>query len=67
MQLISRILESLRFYARFADVVVLARELDLDQVEPYTMPLLRRTYVVKEGVGADRDVFAHGALCGSKR
>lgn len=55
--------ESLKFYARFADVVVLARELTLPQVkEIYQM-------VVSEGIKGPGgklirlEMFCHGALC----
>ncbi|MDO5036365.1 MAG: U32 family peptidase, partial [Porphyromonas sp.] len=55
--------EALRFYARFADVVVLARELNLDQVEE-----IHRA-IVEEGIRGPKgkliriEMFAHGALC----
>jgi putative protease len=55
--------EALRFHARYADVVVLARELDLGQVAA----IHRR--VVDEGIrgpGGEPvrlEMFAHGALC----
>ena len=55
--------EALRFYAQWADVVVLARELNLDQVKD-----IYRT-IVSEGIkgpGGELvriEMFAHGALC----
>lgn len=55
--------EALKFYARFADIVVLARELNLEQV--------RTIYdaIKSEGIRGPRgeliriEMFAHGALC----
>ena len=55
--------EALRFYAQWADVVVTARELSLDQVAAI------HRYIVANDVRGPRgelvrlEVFAHGALC----
>ena len=46
--------EALKFYARFADVVVLARELNLKQVQQIKGP---------KGELIRIEMFAHGALC----
>ncbi|BAG83867.1 peptidase U32 family protein [Candidatus Azobacteroides pseudotrichonymphae] len=56
-------IESLRFYAQFADVVVLARELTLEQVKE-----IRRQIVEQKIKGPSSkllriEAFAHGALC----
>lgn len=56
-------LESVRFFSRFADVVVLARELTLTQVDTITKEIRRKDI---RGISGERlkiEVFAHGALC----
>ena len=55
--------EALRFYARFADVVVLARELNLDQVEYIHEAILREGIKGPMGKPVRIEMFAHGALC----
>ncbi len=56
-------IESLKFYAQFADVVVLARELNLDQVAQ-----IYRQIQIEQIKGPNGDLiriemFSHGALC----
>lgn len=55
--------EALKFYAHFADVVVLARELNLEQVaEIYRQ--IREENLCGPGGGQIRiEMFCHGALC----
>ena len=55
--------ESLRFYAQFADVVVLARELNLDQVKEIYETIVREHITGPSGNPVRIEMFAHGALC----
>ena len=55
--------ESLRFYAQFADVVVLARELTLDQVKDIHDMIVREGICGPSGELVRIEMFAHGALC----
>ncbi len=55
--------ESLRFYAQFADVVVLARELNLDQVKEIYETVVRENICGPSGKPVRIEMFAHGALC----
>ena len=56
-------LEALKFYAQFADVVVLARELNLDQVREIHDGILREQIKGPSGQLVRIEMFAHGALC----
>ena len=55
--------EALRFYAQFADVVVLARELTLDQVAAIHEAIVRERICGPSGQLVRIEMFAHGALC----
>ncbi|MBO4590010.1 MAG: U32 family peptidase [Bacteroidaceae bacterium] len=55
--------EALRFYARFADVVVLARELNLEQVRTICDTILREQIRGPKGELIRVEMFCHGALC----
>lgn len=55
--------ESLRFYAQFADVVVLARELNLHQVREIHEAIVRENICGPSGRLVEIEMFAHGALC----
>ncbi len=55
--------ESLRFYAQFADVVVLARELNLDQVAAIHHDIVAQQIKGPSGQLIRIEMFAHGALC----
>jgi putative protease len=56
-------IEALKFYAHFADVVVLARELNLDQVaEIYDQIVLQDIRGPRGGL-IRIEMFCHGALC----
>lgn len=55
--------EALRFYARFADVVVLARELNLEQVEVIHRAIVEENICGPSGEQIRIEMFAHGALC----
>ena len=55
--------ESLRFYAQFADVVVLARELNLDQVSAIYQDIVTQQIKGPSGGLIRIEMFVHGALC----
>ena len=55
--------EALRFYAQFADVIVLARELNLDQVKAIKSVIDRDNICGPSGNKVEIEMFAHGALC----
>ena len=55
--------EALAFYARFADVVVLARELNLKQVHEIYKAIEERQIRGPKGELVRIEMFAHGALC----
>ena len=55
--------EALKFYAQFADVVVLARELNMDQVA-YIHEQIEQQHITGPGGNLVRiEMFCHGALC----
>lgn len=55
--------ETLRFYAQWADVVVLARELNLDQIARIHDNICRESICGPGGQPVKIEMFAHGALC----
>lgn len=55
--------ESVAFYAAFADVMVLSRELSLRQVAEISREIARRGITGPSGDLVRLEVFAHGALC----
>ena len=55
--------EAAEFYAQWADVVVLARELSLEQIASITQELERRDVRGPRGERLRVEMFAHGALC----
>ena len=55
--------ESLKFYAQFADVVVLARELNLNQVAAIYKDIFEQQITGPSGALIRIEMFAHGALC----
>lgn len=55
--------EALKFYARFADVVVLARELNLDQVYHIYRAIEEQQIRGRRGDLVKIEMFCHGALC----
>ncbi len=55
--------EALRFYAQFADVIVLARELNLGQVKDIKAIIDRDRICGPSGRLVEIEMFAHGALC----
>ena len=56
-------IEALRFYSQFADVVVLARELNLFQVKDIHEAILREGITGPAGKPVRIEMFAHGAFC----
>lgn len=56
-------IESLKFYAQFADVVVLARELNLEQVAEIYRQIEEQDICGPSGERIRIEMFCHGALC----
>lgn len=56
-------IDTVEFYANFADVVVLARELSLKQVAEISREIKRRNITGPSGKLIELEIFAHGALC----
>lgn len=56
-------LEAVKFYSRFADVMVTARELKLSQVGAITKAIREQHITGPAGELVQIEVFAHGALC----
>ena len=55
--------EAVKFYAQFADVVVLARELDMDQVMTIHRQIVENDLRGPKGELIQIEMFSHGALC----
>lgn len=55
--------EAVRFYSRYADVVVLARELSLEQIEYICSEIKRENICGPSGALIQIEVFIHGAMC----
>lgn len=55
--------EALKFYSQFADVVVLARELNLDQVAEIHRAIIEDDIRGPNGEQVRIEMFCHGALC----
>ena len=55
--------QSLKFYAQYADVIVLARELNLHQVKAIKETIDRDRITGPSGRPVQIEMFAHGALC----
>ncbi|MDR1632797.1 MAG: U32 family peptidase [Dysgonamonadaceae bacterium] len=56
-------IEALKFYAQFADVVVLARELNLEQVKVIHEQIVKQNIKGPSGKLIRIEMFCHGALC----
>ena len=56
-------IEAVRFYAQWADVVVLARELTMDQVSAISQAIARDKITGPSGRLVRIEMFCHGALC----
>lgn len=55
--------EALKFYAQYADVVVLARELNMDQVASIYHDIIEQDIRGPKGELIRIEMFCHGALC----
>jgi len=56
-------IEAVRFYSAMADVMVLARELNLDQVRAIHDAIVRENICGPSGRRVGIEMFCHGALC----
>lgn len=56
-------IEAVRFYSQWADVVVLARELNLDQVSAIHQAIIAENICSPHGKPVRIEMFCHGALC----
>ncbi len=56
-------IEALRFWSQWCDVVVLARELNLDQVRDIHEAIVHENICGPSGKPVRIEMFAHGALC----
>lgn len=56
-------IEAIKYYSQFADVMVTARELQLEQVKSITETIKEQNITGPSGELIQIEVFAHGALC----
>jgi len=56
-------LQAAKFYSRYADVIVLARELDLEQVAFITQKIEEENITGPSGKLVSVELFVHGAMC----
>lgn len=56
-------IETVRFYALFADTIVLSRELSLSQVKKITEQIKKDNICGPSGNLVEIEIFGHGALC----
>lgn len=56
-------IESVQFYAQFADVMVLARELSLVQIKEICKKIQEQQITGPGGEPVEIEIFVHGALC----
>ena len=56
-------IDALKFYAHFADVAVLARELNMDQVKEIHRQILEQNICGPKGQPVRIEMFCHGAFC----
>jgi putative protease len=56
-------LEAVRYWSKYADVMVTARELNLNQVAAITKAIAEQQIKGPSGKPVQIEVFAHGALC----
>ncbi|MBI3137052.1 MAG: U32 family peptidase [Sphingobacteriales bacterium] len=56
-------IEAVQFFSRYADVMVLARELTLKQVQDISTEITRRKIKGPSGKPVQLELFVHGALC----
>ena len=56
-------IDALKFYAQFADVAVLARELNMNQVKEIHRQILEQNICGPKGQPVRIEMFCHGAFC----
>ena len=56
-------IDALKFYTQFADVAVLARELNMDQVKEIHRQILEQNICGPKGQPVRIEMFCHGAFC----
>ena len=56
-------IEGVKFYSKYADVIVLARELTLKQIEDINKKIIEENIKGPKGELVRIELFAHGALC----
>jgi len=56
-------IETLRFYAMFADTVVMSRELSLNQIKKVCLQIEKEQITGPSGNLVEVEIFGHGALC----
>jgi putative protease len=56
-------IESLQFYSNYADVIVLARELNIDQISEISSNIKNLNICGPAGKNIRLEMFIHGALC----
>jgi U32 family peptidase len=56
-------IETVKFYALFADTIVLSRELSLSQVKKITTQIEKENICGPSGKLVEIEIFGHGALC----
>jgi putative protease len=56
-------IETVKFYAMFADTMVLSRELSLRQVKKITEQIIKQNVCGPSGKLVEIEIFGHGALC----
>src|SRR3989338_10744458 len=56
-------IEAIKFYSKFADVIVLARELTLKQISSICQEIKKQNIKGPKGELVKIEIFAHGALC----
>lgn len=56
-------IEAVKYFARFCDVIVLARELSLEQISNICKQITGQNILGYSGKPLKIEVFAHGALC----
>ncbi len=56
-------IEAVRFFSRFCDVMVMARELNLDQIRNISLKIREENICGPMGKPVKIEMFVHGALC----
>lgn len=56
-------IEAVKFYSQFADVIVLARELNLEQIKKIVEKIDKENIKGPSGEKIKIEIFVHGALC----